>query len=344
MSVLSVQNVSLRFGGLKAVNEVSFEVSKSQIFSVIGPNGAGKTSLFNTISGVYQASAGRVLIGESEACEQLSASKCLQFALIGVISGACFGAALHLEALWDAVIVQHYAYQQPFPWILALSAGVSYIAAQSWISLWLPAFFAALVGGFAAWSVWHSGRRAPEVCATSGLSRTFQNIRLFPELSAAENILIGMHRRLKGSLLASILRLPSCRREESKARQVALDLLRLVGLEASSDHPAGTLPYGSQRRLEIARALASGPDILLLDEPAAGMNPSESAALMELIQSIRSRGVTILLIEHDMKVVMGISDRIVVLDYGNKIAEGSSTEIKSNKKVIEAYLGGGVSK
>ena len=249
--VLEAKSLTRRFGGLIAVNNVSFAVNKHEIFGLIGPNGAGKTTLFNLITGMIPPSSGELLYQGKEI-----------------------------------------------------------------------------------------SRLRPHQIAALGIARTFQNIRLFGELSALENVIVARHLHIKSSIIQGVLGLPPAPKEEYKSRRKALELLHLMGLRERTEEKAKNFAYGDQRRLEIARALALEPQILLLDEPAAGMNPNEKQQLSEFIRNLRDRfNLTIILIEHHVPLVMGLCDRIAVLDFGQLIALGEPAIVKSNPAVIEAYLG-----
>ena len=252
MALLEVKDLTMKFGGLTAVENLSFEVNKGELVSLIGPNGAGKTTVFNVLTGLYTPTEGTAVFNGEK----------------------LFG-------------------------------------------------------------------NSPQQIVKMGIARTFQNLRLYSSLRVIENVMVGDHVNVDYNFFDLLFRTPKFRKEEKETVEKALKILDMVGLSERRDQYADSLPYGEQRRLEIARAIATDAKLLLLDEPAAGMNPAESAHLMEFIRSLLKLGFSVLMIEHDMNIVMNISDRIYVLDFGKLIAQGKPEEIAKNPRVIEAYLGGG---
>ncbi len=326
--ILEARAVTKQFGGLVAVRDVNLDIPEGGIVSIIGPNGAGKTTFFNVIAGIIDPTAGTVSFkGQT----LISRPRRVWLESVLWIVPAILVAALALalgagDSGEDGLV-------------LTASAVVGALVATLVVATIRPGWYVGLLDRL---GILRSAR--PNDVVAAGMGRTFQNIRLFQNMTVLENILVGMHLQLRSNMVDHVLASRRQQREEDASTARAAELLALVGLAGRENELAKNLPYGDQRRLELARALGNKPALLLLDEPTAGMNPNETGEMTELIGRLRrDMGLSILLIEHDMRVVMGISDHILVMDHGERISEGSPEEVRRDPRVIEAYLGTGAS-
>lgn len=338
--ILEAKNITLRFGGLTAVKNVSFNVKKGEILSIIGPNGAGKTSLFNSLTGIYEPTIGSIEIDNFHFSKKLSIQELIISALLSAAITLLTIAAIYISPIWESSIQNLYVYNQTFDWFQSILVIPSVLFSDGYLKISILGFLIFLLTLTAVISIKREFCISPQRANQLGLARTFQNIRLFSRLSVLDNVLLAIADQKRSSILLGLFFPWLEDRYCTESRLKAEKLLKYVSLYDQKNSSSNSLSYGARRRLEIARALATNPKILLLDEPAAGLNPTEGKELSELIISIKLSGVTVILIEHHMKVVMSISDRIIVLNNGEKLAEGSPSEIRDNHAVIEAYLGG----